>query len=157
MWPLLLALSAPTLLGMGDKPDVTVRFFVEANANDTDKFATPIRLQNPPREAFIEKIPAIHEREFRAVYPFRAKDGSWGCAFSLDQSGRIDLEVLSTGRRGSSVVVFLATKAGTHQVVDMLIDKPIHDGIISIPYGLTDLEIAAITKSWPVIGQKKKR
>jgi hypothetical protein len=154
---LLFAVLGLALLGMGDKPTIIVRFFVEANAQDTEKFATPIKLLNPPRETYIEKTPTISERMVKAIYPFQAPYGSWGCSFQLDESGRIDLEVASTSRRGSSMIAFVGTKTGTHQVVDMLIDKPIRDGVITIPYGLTELEIAALTKEFPVIGQKKKR
>lgn len=153
---ILCAVLALALLGMGRKPEITVRFFAEANANDTEKFATPLTFKNPPREAFIEKSSVINERMIKAVYPFQAKDGSWGCAFKLDESGRINLEVVSTERRGSSIVAFLGTKSGTHQVIDMLIDKPIRDGIISIPSGMTELEITAMTKAFPVLGQKKR-
>jgi len=155
--PVLFTLLGFALLGMGGKPPVAIRFFVEANAQDTDRFATPIKLQNPPREAYIEKVPAISERMVKAVYPFQAANGSWGCSFKLDESGRLSLEVASGERRGSSMVAFLGTKTGTHQVVDMLIDKPIHDGVISIPYGLTDIEITALSKEFPVLGPKKKK
>ena len=151
------ALLALTFLGMAAKKPVTVRFFVEANAQDTEKFAVPIMLRNPPRQAFIEKFPTIHERLIQAIYPFQAVDGSWGCAFKLNDSGRLDLEVLSTAMRGKSIVAFIGTKAGSHQAVDMQIDKPVHDGIISIPYGLTELEVAALTHEFPIIGQAKKR
>ena len=153
----LCALLGFALLGMGGKPPVIIRFFVEANAQDTERFASPIKLQNPPREAFIEKVPTISERMVKAIYPFQAPNGTWGCAFKLDEGGRIDLEAASAERRGSSMVAFLGTKTGTHQVVDMLIDKPIHDGVISIPYGLTELEIAALSKEYPVLGPKKPK
>jgi len=145
------------LLGMGDKPPVTVRFFLEANAHDTDRFAEPIKLLNPPRETYIEKVPTISERMVKAIYPFQAANGTWGCAFKLDESGRISLETVSTERRGTAMVAFIGTKTGTHQVVDLLIDKPIRDAVISIPYGLTELEIAALAKEFPVLGQKKKQ
>lgn len=154
---LLLAGLAPLVLGMGRKPGISVRFFAEANAQDTDKFATPIALKNPPRAAYIEKVSAINEKMVKAIYPFQAKDGTWGCAFKLDDSGRMNLELVSTEHRGSSMVAFVGTKAGTHQVIDMLIDKPIRDGIISIPSGLTELEIAAFTKEFPVLGQQKQK
>jgi hypothetical protein len=142
---------------MGSKPEITVRFFAEANPNDTEKFARPIKFRNPEREGFIENVPSIHERYIKAIYPFQARDGTWGCAFQLDNSGRINLEVLSTERRGSSLVVFVSTKGGTHQVVELLVDKPIRDGIISIPNGLTEMEIGALTKAFPTIGQKKRK
>ena len=130
---------------------VQVRFFAEANRNDTERFATPIELRNPKRSTFIEKIPAISERNIKAIYPFRAADGTMGCAFKLDASGRVNLDVVSTERRGSSLVAFVSTKAGTHQVIDMVIDRTVKDGIITIQRGLTELEIVAITKQWPTL------
>jgi hypothetical protein len=154
---LLFGLLAFSLLGMASKPPVTVRFFVEANEHDTDRFATPIQLRNPPRTAYIEKIPVIHEQHIRALYPFQAANGTWGCAFQLNESGRINLEVASTQHRGGSIVAFVQTKSGSHQVVDMVIDKPVSDGVITIPYGLSELEIEALAKEFPVVGQKKKR
>ncbi|MEI9896667.1 MAG: hypothetical protein WDN28_23100 [Chthoniobacter sp.] len=154
---LLCALVGLAALGMGDKPAVTIRFYLEANAQDTEKFASPIHLQNPPREAFIERIPAIHERMIKAIYPFKAANGTWGCAFKLDESGRIALDMLSGSRRGSSIVAMLSTKAHSRILIDMLIDKPIADGIISIPYGFTELEIAVLSKEFPIVGQKKKK
>jgi len=154
---LLPAIAGLMLLGMAEKVPVTVRFYAEANAQDTDRFAMPIQFKNPPRGGFIEKIPTIHERLIRAIYPFQAPDGSWGCAFKLDDNGRINLEVMSTNLRGHSVVAFVGTKAGTHQVIDMQIDKPIRDGIISIPSGLTESEIAVLTHEYPIIGQQKKK
>lgn len=155
--PWLAALAGLLFLGMAAKIPVTVRFFVEANAQDTERFASPITLRNPPRQAFIEKFPTVHERLIRAIYPFQAADGSWGCAFKLNESGRLNLEVLSTDKRGRSIVAFVGTKAGSHQVIDMQIDRPIHDGIIMIPYGLTELEVAALTKEFPIMGAEKKK
>jgi len=153
---LLAVVLALACLAMARKPSVTVRFFAEANARDGASFSSPIKLHFPEREAHIEKMPAINERNIRAMYPFQAADGSWGASFQLDEKGRIDLEVVSTERRGSSMVVFVGTKNGVHQVIDMLIDKPVRDGIITIPRGMTEMEIGALTKEFPQMGQKKK-
>lgn len=143
-------------LGMARKPSVSVRFYAEANARDGASFSTPVKLHFPERAAHVQKIPAIHEGNFKGMYPFQAADGSWGASFKLDEKGRIDLETVSTDRRGSSMVVFVATKHGARQVIDMLIDKPVRDGIITIPRGLTEPEVAALTKEFPLIGQRKK-
>jgi hypothetical protein len=134
---------------------ISVRFYAEPRGVDSGRFASPVTLRNPPRAAFIEKIPTIHERHIKSVYPFAAPDGTSGCAFELDASGRLALDVLSTERRGSSVVAFVATKGGTHQVIDMVIDRTVKDGIITIQRGLTELEVAAITRQWPVMEGKK--
>jgi len=153
----LLAVFACAFLGMDKKPEVSVRFFEEANAMDTDKFSRVITFKHPPRQGYISSITIVHEGMIKAVYPFQAPDNTWGCTFFLDGKGQMDLDVVSTSRKGSTLVAFLSTKTGTHQAAELLIDKRITDGIISIPSGLTELEIAAISKSWPVIGQKKKK
>lgn len=153
---LLCALAAFCFLGFKRKEmPVTVRFYAEARAADTERFATPIELRHPPRSAFIEKIPTIHERHIKSVYPFPAADGTSGCAFELDPSGRLALDVVSTDRRGTSLVAFVSTKGGAHQVIDMVIDRTVKDGIITIQRGLTELEIAALTKQWPAMKAKK--
>lgn len=153
---LLAALLPLLLLGMASKATIQVRFFAEAKMQDTEKFARPIQFRNPPREGYIQRIPTIHEGQIKSIYPFQATDGTWGCAFILDNDGRINLEVASTERRGSYLVAFVSTKKGTHQVVELLVDKVIRDGIISIPNGLTELEIVGLTKAFKIAGQKKK-
>jgi hypothetical protein len=155
--PLLCILLGLGTLGMGSKPPVAIRFFAEANAQDTDRFASPIHLGNPPREAYIEKIPVINEHMIKAIYPFKAANGTWGCAFKLSDDGRITLDQFSGSRRGSSVVAMLSTKQHTRMIIDMLVDKQITDGVISIPYGFTELEISVLTKEFPVVGQEKKK
>jgi hypothetical protein len=133
-------------------PKISVRFFCEANARDGTAFSTPVKLGNPPRDAFLQKVPSIHEKQIKAIYPFKAADGTWGCAFRLDNDGRINLEVVSTDHRGSMLVGFLGTKKGNHRVVEMVIDRTVSDGIISIPRGLTDLEMAVLRSQFKVLG-----
>jgi hypothetical protein len=154
---LILPLVALCFVAAAKKPEVSVRFHSEANRLDGERFASPIQLKNPPRETFIQRVPTISERQIKAIFPFQAPDGTWGCSFMLDHSGRLNLEVLSTERRGSSFVAFVGTKKGTHQVIDMQIDKVITDGIITIQYGLTELEVAALQKAFPTLGQASKK
>lgn len=143
--PAVLALAS---LAMGRQPEVSVRFHAEANPRDGEAFSKPVQLHNPDRQAFIEKVPSISEQSIKAMYPFQAKDGSWGAAFKLDNKGRLDLEVLSGERRSSSMVIFVVTKKGIHQVIDVVIDRKIRDGVITIPQGLTELEVAALKKQY---------
>ena len=154
---LLLPILALGCLGMAKKSAINVRFHVEANARDGEPFAMPIKFKNPERDGFIERVPSLSERDISAVHPVAAPDGTFGCVFQLTTHGRLGLQTLSTQQRGKSLVVFTSTKSGVHQVIDMLIDKPITDGIIYVPRGLTQLEIAALTKSFPAIGAKKRR
>jgi hypothetical protein len=144
---------AVCFLAMGERPpQVTVRFFAEANARDGSSFSTPFKASNPPRDIFLQKIPTIHEGNIAGIFPFRAADGTWGCAFKLDNKGRIDLEVVSTDHRGSALVGVIGTARGTHPAVEMVIDKTVRDGIIQIPRGLTDMEMAVLGKQFKQIG-----
>ncbi len=154
---LLSLLAVVFLTGSAGQPPITVRFFAEANQQDTERFAAPAHLQYPtPHSAFIERIPTVSERDIVSIYPFPAADGTWGCAFKLEESGKLHLYVLSTERKGSSLVVFVQTKLYVRQVIDMVIDKPNDDGIISIPRGFTQPEIAMLSKQFRVMGSKKK-
>jgi hypothetical protein len=140
--------------GMTKRPDFIVRFFVEANSQDTERFSSPIQLKYPPRSAYIERVPVVSERNIKGIFPFSAPDGTWGCAFQLDPSGRLSLQTSSMENRGKSMVVYIGTKKGTHQVIDMVIDKPIGDGIITIQRGMSIGEIEALGKRYPVLGRK---
>lgn len=135
-------------------PEIVVRFFGEAKAMDTERFAQPVQLMHPPRAAYLERVPVLSERNIKYIYPFTAVDGSWGCLFKLDESGRINLEVASTERRGSSLVAYVGTKKAPRQVIDMAVDKPVRDGIITIPRGLTLEEIALLKKKFKPVPPK---
>jgi hypothetical protein len=141
-------LALALLTGAAKKPDFTVRFHVETQAQDTERFAMPITLKDPPRSLFVERTPSISERHIAGVYPFQADDGSFGCVFRMDPDGRIALESLTTTHRGRTLVGFVGTKKGSHQVTDMIIDKPVRDGIITIPRGLTPAEVAMLKKDY---------
>ena len=167
----LTAVLALACLAMSKKAAVSVRFYAEANPRDSEAFSKPITLHSPEREAYIEKVPSISEQSIKAMYPFQVLDGSWGACFKLDNKGRIDLEVLSTSRKGSSMVIFVVTPKGIHQVVDVVIDRKVRDGVITIPKGLTELEVQALSKVYrpmkaeefaalmradPVMGQERR-
>jgi hypothetical protein len=150
----LLPLLMLAFLGAAKKsPQATVRFHTEANPKDTDSFAMPVMLSNPPRQAFVSKIPNLSERDVVAIYPHPAPDGSMGCAFKFDDHGRIGLDTLSTENKGQSIVVLVNTR----QILDMPIDKRITDGIIDVPYGLTQDDILRLLKKFRVMGETKKR
>ena len=108
---------------------------------------------------YIEKIPSVTERSFRSIYPFRITDGTWGCSFKLDEKGSMDLEMVSAAQRGKLMIVFILTKEANRQVAEMVIDRRISDGIITIPNGITDAEMDLLMKAYPVMGKgriKKK-
>lgn len=153
---LLLAVLAFAFVAMAKKPPaVTVRFHSETNPNDTSVFGMEVQLSNPPRKAFVSKIPDISERDIAAIYPFPAADGTMGCAFKLDVHGSLALETLSRDKIGKVLVGVVNGR----QVINMVIDKPVTDGIITIQNGLAPSEIALLQKEFSTLGQpsKKKR
>lgn len=147
-----LAAVLACFIAMAKKPEFTVRFYAETTSQDTDRFAQPVNLKSPPRKAFVEKTPTISERQIAGVYTYPAPDGTYAAVFKLDGDGRIALESLTTQKRGRALVAYVGTKKGSHQVAEMMIDRPVLDGIIVIQQGLTALEVEALKKQFkPVL------
>ncbi len=142
---------------MSKKSNITVRFHAETNRNDSEAFAIPVNLIYQRRQAYLSRVADFSEKHIERIQPFVAKDGSWGCVFKLNAQGRIRLETMSGEIRGSALVVFIGTKAGQRQVADLIIDRPVTDGIISIPRGLAPVEIALLKKEFKIIGDKEPR
>lgn len=134
-----------------------MRFHSEANKNDSDAFSVPVNLLYQHRQAYLSRIADLSEKQIEKILPFPVKDGSWGCVLKLNSQGRIRLETMSGEIRGSALVVFVTTKAGHHQVADMIIDRPVSDGIITIPRGLTEFEIQALKKQFKILGAPTKQ
>ena len=153
----LVLFAAAASLGMSGKPKVTVRFHSETNRNDSNSFATPVKLHYANRDAFMNKVPDFSERNIKAIFLWKNADGKWGCAFKLNDSGRIRLETLSSDNRGSAIIALIGTKQGVHQVVDMVIDRPITDGIVTIPTGITDIEMLVLKSQFPLLGAVKAK
>lgn len=140
-----MALLALGLIAAGKKePEVMVRFFTEANAKDTGSFSVPVMFQNPPRRGYISKIPNLSERDVRGIYLFPGNDGTIGCAFYLDEHGTVMLDTLSVEKRGTSLLAIVNGR----QVIDMLIDRRVSDGIVTIPRGLTPEEGNLLKKAF---------
>jgi len=135
------------------KPKVAIRVFSEASPMDTEKFSTPIDLRYPPRKTYLNKIPHVSEFDIQSVYAFTARDGTMGCAFKLDRHGAIALDTMSIEKRGQSVVITVNGR----NVIDLIVDRRISDGILTIPFGLTDEEVRKITKEWPSIRESKRK
>ncbi|HET6406997.1 MAG TPA: hypothetical protein VFG14_03880 [Chthoniobacteraceae bacterium] len=154
---LLLAALAVSLSGGARKPQLAVHFHVESVGAAGGHFTVPAKFVNPPREGHIEAVPFASERNIAAIFPVENADGTIGCAFKLDQSGKFALETLSKDRRGASIFITMATKTGHHQVIDMVIDKPILDGIIFVPKGITPGELTMLQQLYPIMGQPKKK
>jgi hypothetical protein len=74
----------------------------------------------------------------------------------VDNHGSRLLQQHTMSRRGELLVVLVNGR----QVSNLLVDRPIDDGIVSIPRGLSADDIDLLTTVFPVIGQEatpKKR
>ncbi len=151
---LLIVLLAVSCLGMAKKKSaVTVRFHSETNPNDTSTFGMAVTLTNPDRQAFVSKIPDFSEADISAIYPFPADDGTFGCTFKLDAHGKLALETMSRDKTGKVLVAVINGR----QVENMIIDRPVSDGIVTVHNGLFPAEIALLQKKFPTLGQTGKK
>lgn len=154
--PVLLIVCAAVLLctGGAKKPAIDLRIHGEGLAAEAPTFAFPATLING-RETFLARMPLITQREVKAVYPFPAADGTQGVYLKLDNHGAGLLQQHTMERSGRLLVVLLNGR----QVSNLVVDRPVTDGIVSIPRGLGDGDIELLTTFFPVIGQegRKKR
>jgi hypothetical protein len=152
----LLTIFAAALLctGGAKKPTIDLRIHGEGIAAEAPTFAFPAALING-RETFLARMPLITQREVRAIYPFPAADGTQGVYLKLDAHGSGLLQQHTMERSGRLLVVLLNGR----QVSNLVVDRPITDGIVSIPRGLGEGDIEMLTTVFPVIGQEgqKKR
>ena len=149
---LMLALALP-LVGLNFWESISLTFHMETTGRDSESFAVPATAGNPPHPIYIEKTPSITEREIAGIYPFPAADGTFGCAFKLDQHGTMWLSNVSGEHHGTSMVILL----NQHQICDLLIDRQVTDGIVTIPNGLTSQQIELLKKRFKLLGKKKKK
>ncbi|MCX6966515.1 MAG: hypothetical protein NTZ46_01825 [Verrucomicrobia bacterium] len=147
---LFLPLLALSFLAAASKPKLTIRFHTETNPNSGASFAVKATMPDSSTLT-ISKIPEITEKDIVAIFPFPSADGSMGCAFRLDNHGRLALTSLSEEYRGSLLIGFVNARP----VTAMLIDSRISDGVITIPRGMTPSEIALMKKTFPTLGEKK--
>jgi hypothetical protein len=131
------------------KPKFVVRFFVEVGSISKDPFSMPVTLTNPKRNSFMERAASLSERHVKGVYVYPVADGSWGCLFKLDDSGRIILHNVSSSNRGRAIIAYFGSEKAARQIVDIHIDQTITDGMIPIPRGLTYAEVLQIQKQFP--------
>jgi hypothetical protein len=138
--------------GTAKQRHCTFRVHAQANARDTEAFATSVRAQVSGKTVAMEKTPWISERDVMAFSPYPAANGTYGALFQLDEHGRVVLDTLSVERRGSLLFVFINGRS----ITELEIDKRVSDGKIFIPSGLTSADIELMKKDWRTIGERKR-
>ena len=150
-------IAAASLLlctGAARKPAFDLRIHATGTEAEAPTFAYPTTLLNGT-PAFLQRMPLLTQREVVSVFPFNAADGSMGTYLKLGPHGSNLLQQLTSSRVGTTLVVLLNGR----QVSNLLVDRPVTDGIVCIPRGLTPDDIEFLTTVFPVTGQegKKKR
>lgn len=134
---------------------VDLRIHGLGKAEDAPTFAIPAKLMNGT-EVYLQRMPLATQSEVTSIYPFPAGDGTSGMYFKLGLHGSQLLQQHTMTRKGSMLVVLL----NGVQVANLLVDRPVTDGIFSIPRGLTPEDVAFLSTVFPVMGQEnvgKKR
>lgn len=131
------------------KPALDVRIHAEGTEAEAPAFAIPSTLLNG-KPTFLQRMPLVSQSEIEAVYPFDAADGSQGVYLRLGAHGSRVLQQHTMSQQGKLLVVMLNGR----MVSNLLVDRPIDDGIVCIPRSLAPEDIALLTSAFPVIGQE---
>ena len=129
-------------------PAIAIRLHAQVYVFDPE-FTAKVKVGTPPREITIEKLASISERDIASFYPYRASDGTFSAVLQLDRHGSAVLENISAQKLGLSLVVAVSGRA----VAALKVDKPISDGVVFIPYGLSVADVRAMGASFPIMGQ----
>ena len=133
----------------GRKQAVTVRFYVEVDAATADPFAVPVHVGVPQRHIFHESGASLSERQILGAHVYQNKDGEWAALFKLDATGRLTLANISSSNRGKSLVAYIGdAKIARVLPNDILIDRPVNDGLLQIR-GLLPKEAYLIQTHFP--------
>jgi hypothetical protein len=162
MLGMILAAEPPASAGGSDKKKdaLTIRIHGEASPEDGDKFSVPVILLDG-RKSTLSIMPLLSEHDIKSVYPFKTPDGSCGAYLKLNAHGSDVLTQYSVENMGRNKV--LAVMINGRQVADLIVDKPVQDGLFVIPSGMSMVEDAKLTMAYPLMGQennpeqKKKR
>jgi hypothetical protein len=150
-----LALLASILLTAGAKkpPQLTISFNPQASSAEGGEFSRPVPLVQTKKEVNMKVLPLITQRDIKSYLPFQNADGSWGASFRLDAHGSNLLSQHTLSMRGTHLLVWVN---GRH-VIDLFIDRPVQDGVLSIPGGLTANEVEMMKYQIPLMGHEKDK
>lgn len=141
--------SAPSAQAAGRKQAVTIRFYVEVDAATSDPFAVPVRVGTPERHLFHESAASLSERQITGAHVYQTKTGEWVALFKLDSNGQLTLANISSGNRGKSLIAYVGDNKIARVIPnDILIDRPVTDGILQIR-GLLPKEVYLIQTRFP--------
>ncbi|MGF1656435.1 MAG: hypothetical protein ACFCU3_05580 [Verrucomicrobiales bacterium] len=134
------------------KPKVSIRIHEMAATGDGPSFSVPVKPKGTNLEVPMSRLALVTEKDILGVYPYQNAQGQPAVALFLNPHGRLAVTT-ATHRQGQRLFLFVN---GRH-VVDLVVDRQIQDGILTIPQGLTTEEAQLIQRSFKSAGDKKKR
>ncbi len=145
--------AADLRAGASDKKKeaFSIRIHGEGRPEDGEKFSVPVVLLDG-RKTTLSIMPLLNEHDIKAVYPFKTADGTYGAFLRLDGHGANLLTQYSIEKMGANTT--LTVFINGRQVISVIVDKPVKDGIFWIPSGMTIMEEARMVNAFPVMGQE---
>lgn len=108
----------------------------------------PDLIGNPPRKVILARSPEFSHSNIAAYHSFPADNGNGnGVALKLDFKGTQALELVTRMGQGK----ILRSIVNGLGVDDVIIDRPVTDGIFIIWKGVPDEVIAEMAKKYPTI------
>lgn len=127
-----------------------------AKANEREPFIIKGKMANGETVS-LQKMPVATEKDISGFYAFPTPDGTHGAYFQLGAHGRNTVENTTSTEIGG----YLAAIIDGRGVIKLRIDRPVRDGLLVIPSGLTNTEVMKLGQRFPIIGetpsQAKKR
>ena len=139
---MLFTFSLVSLHGAGSKAKgLVVSFHLEGQAEDTEKFVTPVKLGSEHRQYYFRKMPSFTNLDMQWFYPFVAQDGaSYGAAFRLKNHKAQELTGITIANQGK----LLGVRVLDAPLQALVIDRPVNDGILVVWGGLSKNHIQLI-------------
>lgn len=148
---LLLAIAGLLCVAGAKKPQLMIRYYASGSANEGESFTTKVNIGG--QEVVMSRAAVVTEKDFVSFYPVTAKDGTMGVYFRLTPHGGMLLQEATVSKRGGILLPMINGRPCQH----MVIDRPISDGIVGIPSGLTPNDILLIDQKFPMMGEPGKK
>ncbi len=145
---LLAAISFVSCDTLAKSPVIT--FHSQATADDPRKTMFPFQLEGKP--LLFKLVPEISQANVTAFHPFPAESGKGnGMALRLDFRGAGALEMVTRSKQGE----YMLAMVNGIPVDYVVIDKPVHDGLITIWQGVPDDVIKVMDQKYTRIRNGK--
>lgn len=146
---IVITLVALFCVGGVKKTSVSIQVYAVASSSDTGVKRMALSIENAPSEVMVQKQPVFSQKDIVAFYPFVAHDGSVGVYFQLDGGSSELLKELTITRQNTYVIAVINQRP----VCMLLIDRPVTDGLIVIPNGITKEQRFELGQQFPLINE----